>query len=229
MKEAATNTPQKLWRTEKSNHPIGGTIGHASDEGPSLAWRAAFKAQLTPDMMDDVTAYAARRASWIENQTGIRDPLKVGELVQDALGDTFAQVVAWDPDRCPLALHLKSVIRSRISNELERAEERHRVDIDDAPEDEVSDAMAATATPSSSSDVDTLADDFASQLRALAHCDEAVLRLIELYVEGITERHLVCRLGKMSKSTYHNAHRRLKRYAQSLPHHLVTAAVEAMA
>ena len=228
MKEAMIDTPQQLWRTETTNQPIG-SIDRASAEGPSRAWRAAFKAQLTADMMDDVTAYAAKRTSWIENQTGIRDPQLASELVQDALGDTFAQLVTWDPDRCPLALHLKSVIRSRIAHELERAEERPCVDLDAAAEDEVSEAMVANAAPRCGSDLDALADEFVARLRVLAHDDEPVLRLIDLYVEGITERSQVCWRGKMSKATYHNAHRRLKRHAASLPNTLIQAAAEALA
>ena len=126
MKE--TNmTPQQLWRTG-----VGTTKQEQSavSEGPSPAWRAQFKAQATQDMMDDVYGYVARRATWIEHQQGRRTPGLIREMIQDALGDTFAGIVAWDPSRCSLALHLKSVIRSRLSHELERAEQFAHVGVD---------------------------------------------------------------------------------------------------
>ena len=37
-------------------------------------WRAQFKAQATNEMMEDVCAYVAKRATWIEHQQGRRTP-----------------------------------------------------------------------------------------------------------------------------------------------------------
>ena len=116
----------------------------ASDENARV-WRSAFDAQLTTEMMDDVVAYAARRASWIETATGVRDPQLIDELVQNALGDTFAQTVVWDPVRCDLALHLKGVIRSRCSHELDRAATFVHSPIETEDENVVADAMSANA------------------------------------------------------------------------------------
>lgn len=218
------NTPRESWRTEETSTPISNTTNE-----PSRAWRAAFTAQCTADMMDDVTAYAAKHASWIENRTGRRDPDLVEELVQDALADTFARVVAWEPNRCPLALHLKTVIRYRVIHELERDENFHHVAIENAAEDEVSAAMAATAAPTTGAHLDRFADDFDRRLRKLAAGDEGVLTLLELYREGITEKRDVCRVAKMKAAEYHNAHRRLKRLVEKLPENLRTAAIEEMA
>ena len=218
--KAETNSFQQLGRTETKAADGGGV-------GPTVAWRAAFKAQLTSDMMDDVTAYAAKRASWIEYQTGIRDPLLLEEMVQNAIGDTFAQVVTWEPARCPLALHLKSVIRSRCAHDLDRGDEYERTAIDTTNEAEVSDAIAIRAT--GGAQIDRYVDEFTARIRVLAADDEPVLRLLELYLEGVTERRDICRSGPMSKSTYHNAFRRLSRLVEDLPQTLVAAARAAMA
>ncbi|HEY5934494.1 MAG TPA: hypothetical protein VIU61_07665 [Kofleriaceae bacterium] len=221
------NTPPESWRTEEE--PSTRSISTTPTIEATRAWRAAFTAQCTADMMDDVTAYAAKHASWIEQRTRRRDPDLVEELVQDALADTFAGVVTWEPKRCPLALHLKTVIRSRVTHELERAETFEHHALENAAENEVSSAMAATAAPTSGPELDRYADDFDRRLRKLAAGDEGVITLIELYREGVTEKRDVCRVAKMKGAEYHNAHRRLKRLVEKLPQNLRTAAIEEMA
>lgn len=221
-------TFQALGRTadETDSNTSNGTSTAAA---PSRAWRAAFHAQCTRDMMDDVTAYIAKYASWIDHRTGRHDPDRVEDLLHDAITDTFAGVVAWEPGRCPLALHLKSVIRSRLTHELERVDHFEHVDIEDVAEPDVSDVMAANAAPSSGPELDRYADEFDRRLRKLATGDEAVLTLMELYREGITEKRDVCRIAKMKGADYHNAHRRLKRLVEKLPENLRTAAITEMA
>ena len=216
---------------------VGAQPDAANDEQPDVllpeeaarAWRNAFEAQLTPDMMDEVTAYAARRASWIETATGIRDPQLTEELVQNALGDTFARTVVWDPTRCELAMHLKGVIRSRCSHELERANVFVHVSIETEDENVVTDAMSANAVANGNVSSEPTVQEFNARLRFLAADDPPVLRLLDLYEEGISERRDVYRLGPMSPAAYHNAFRRLMRLVDSLPFHLVTATKLAMA
>lgn len=222
------NTPREPGRTEEETNGLSINNTSTTMEA-SRPWRAAFNAQCTADMMDDVTAYAAKHANWIETRTRRRDPGLVEELVQDALVDTFAGVVTWEPARCSLALHLKSVIRSRVSHELDHAESYPHDDIDDASEHDVSDAMSARALPSAGNDLDRYADEFETRLRELAKDDDAVHRLIDSYRDGITERRAICRVTRLTASAYHNAHRRLKRLVENLPENLRTAAIEAMA
>lgn len=223
MKEE-TNTLQTLQRTENDDLSTS-----RSNEHKARLWRAAFNAQCTPDMMDDVTSYAVKHASWIENRTGRRDPDRVEDLVHDAITDTLAGTVAWEPSRCSLALHLKSVIRSRVTHELERAEQFEHVDVGAVHEEDVSNAMAATARSTTGGELDRYADDFERRLRELAAGDEGALALIELYRQGATEKREVCMLGKMKAADYHNAHRRLKRLVEKLPENLRTAAIAEMA
>lgn len=146
MKE--TNiTPQQLWRTEIADQQSDREAHPSTEEWPPPTWRAQFKAQANDDMMDDVYGYVAKRATWIEHQQGRRAPGLVREMIRDALGDTFAGIVKWDPSRCSLALHLKTVVCSRLSHEFDRAEQFTHLNVADAPEGEVNDALAADKKP----------------------------------------------------------------------------------
>lgn len=223
MKEP-TNTLQQLERN--SNTP---TTGSATDAGPSLEWIAAFKAQATQDMMDDVASYVAKRATWIRAQQGAAADQVITAMVADALGDTFTGVVAWDPLRCPLALHLKTVIRSRLSHELERAEDYPQLDVEDAPEHEVNEALVKAGKASPTKKLGRYVKEFTDRLRAAAEDDPTVLKLIELHLQDITERRQICHMLGMKPGDYHNAFRRLKRLAEKLPEELRTAAVEDLA
>lgn len=187
---------------------------------------AAFRAHMTKEVMDNVTAYASSRAALVENATGMHDPQRVEDLIQGAIVDTLAGVVTWDPKRIPLAVHMRQVIRSRTSHELERAEDRRFVALGHLSEAELSEGMEAIAGTEEAASEQGLAAtlaEFRARLRALAEGDEAVLTLIDCYCEGKTERRDVCRTNRMTSSTYHNARRRLLRLVEKLPHNLILA------
>ncbi len=199
------------------------------DLGPANdSWRAKYKAQCTPDMFDDVVAYVAHRASWVEHQTGRRTPGFIGEMVQDALGDTWAGVVTWDPSACSLAFHLKTVIRSRLSHELERAEAYNHISTEELSEEALHEALEAQQAPSASPELVEYADEFSHRLVEAAGDDHEVLKLIELFRDGVTERRECCRLGKMTATAYHNARRRLLRLVANLPATLRRAAIDSL-
>jgi hypothetical protein len=220
------DTRQELARTADETQSNTNS-DNTNELGPkSPRWRATFNAQLTKAVMDDVVAYVAKRASWIEHQAGRRAPGLIREMVQDAIGDTFTGVVTWDPKRCSLAFHLKTVIRSRLAHELERAEAYNHVSTDVLSEEALSEAMAAVAPPASKPELVEYVDELAVQLRAEAGDDRHVLALIDCYCDGITERRDVCRATRMTARAYHNAHRRLKRLVENLPEPLRRAALE---
>jgi hypothetical protein len=195
---------------------------------PPPEWRALFRAQATPEMIDDVVAYTASHASCVAYLNGRRTPATVFEMVQDSLGDTFAGVVTWHPDRCSLGMHLKSVIRSRLSHEFERAEHLKHVSLPDVGDRRATEAIAIDAAPSATGRKNRFAEEFTERLRALADGDEPVLQLIECYCDGITERRKVCRATGMTTTTFHNADRRLQRLVTNLPEELRMAALGAM-
>ena len=83
---------------------------------PDVAWIAAFEAEATALTLLQVRRFALRRGLGVP-RAGLSDAMYADELVQDALSDTIAGVVRWDPSRCRLASHLIGVIRSRSRNE----------------------------------------------------------------------------------------------------------------
>jgi hypothetical protein len=224
MKEPTFTPPATGANSETQN-----ATNNSGDDGPSLEWIAAFKAQATQEMMDDVVGYIAKRATWLQQQERSAKDV-INDMVIEALGDTFAGVVAWDPVRCPLALHLKSVIRSRFSHELERIEDFEHVELDDAPEDLVHEAMATAGKTAlaPTKKLSVYVKQFVDRLRELADDDLPVLKLIDLSLQDITERRHICHMTGMSPSAYHNAFRRLQRLADKIPMNLRTAALDSL-
>jgi hypothetical protein len=224
MKEP-TFTPAATGANSEATNTTG-----QRDDGPSLEWIAAFKAQATEEMMDDIVAYVVKRASWIHHQKGDNAKGFVREMVVDVLGDTFARTVVWEPTRCPLALHIKSVIRSRLAHELERREDFEHVEVGVMREEVVHDAMVKSDKPSlaPTKRLSVYVKQFVDQLRELAADDVPVTKLIDLHLQDITERRHVCHMTGMSPSAYHNAFRRLQRLADKIPATLRDAAIDSL-
>ena len=196
---------------------------------PSPEWRAQFTAQATREMTDAVTAYAASCGrSLAAYKNGRRNPSTVEEMVLDAAGDTFRGIVKWNPARCTLEMHLKSVIRSRVAHEYDREDDIKHYTLGHLSDRRLSGAIAIDAPPSSTGRVNRSAEAFTTRLRDLAGGDEPVLQLIDCYREGITERRKVCAATGMTKGTFHNADRRLKRLVKNLPEDMCTDALASL-
>jgi hypothetical protein len=187
------------------------------------SWRQAFEEQSSAERIARVHAYAESRARMIEGATQCRDPLLARELVLDALADTFAGVVTWDPQKAPLAAHLCRVIGGRSSHDLARARAYNLVSLDDtmspsseAVEEETSNAMAAINDGSEPAHSEPAGTTLA-ELRRLAARDADVLLLLEALDGGAIERTEVLQITGMEPVDYHNARRRLMRLARRLP------------
>src|SRR5262245_28626769 len=63
------------------------------------AIEAAFRAQATEELTRRALRYARQRAALVRRAGRRIDSLYARELVQDALTDTWAGVLAWDPAR----------------------------------------------------------------------------------------------------------------------------------
>ncbi len=123
-------------------------------------------------------------------------------------------------DEGVLALHLKAVIRSRVSHELARLQQFPRLPFDrisERFEQELSSAMESGASDDDSANLDADVDEAITSLRALAVHDALVQQLLDAYEERATERNQVMHVTGMSAASYHNAHRRMLRLAQRLP------------
>jgi hypothetical protein len=205
------------------------------DSGTAITnpgWCAAFKAQLTKDLLDEVIVYAKRRALWVQRATGTDDPQLAETLLQDALGDTVLGEVTWDPQNAPLVLHLKGIIRGKTSHMMQHAARFPSVWIT-APniqlEQEVSDAIEAERNTNGESDLTTYVNRTITALRNLADGDADVLALLGAFGQGAIERRDVLRVTELTRSTYHNAMKRLLRLVEQLPAELRNSAIAAMA
>lgn len=215
-----TDTLQQLERTREEAIDV-----------TSRAWRAAFAAQLTQALTDDVHAYAVSRAKWVHRHSATVDPRLADELTQDALGDTFLGVVVWNPAKEPLALHLKGVIRGRTARLLEHEARfpgkqltADNVDL----EREVSEALAGERS-NSVEDLTAHVDRTIRELRSLAEGDGDVLALLDAYGQGAIDRRDVMRVTGMTAKKYHNAVRRMLRLVERLPTEVRQAAINALA
>ncbi len=194
-------------------------------------WDAAFTSQLTHDLADKVAAFAKRRARYVERKKGTRDGNLARELYQDALGDTWSGGVHWDPNNSSLELHLKRVITSRTSHELQRLERFPQVSVH-AGSSEVERAISEVLEAereSGSGDLKSHVDDVVEALLLLAGGDDDVVQLLDAYGRGHVDRHSMLRATTLSSTAYHNARRRLLRLVEQLPQHVRDAAIEAMA
>ncbi len=218
--EMTTDTLQELERIDNST------------DVTSLGWCAAFNAQFTKDMTDEVLAYAKTRATWTQLAIGMDDPLLAETLVQDALGDTLLGEVKWDPQNAPLALHLKGVIRGKTSHMMQRAARFPSVRIT-APnlhlEQQVSEAIEAERCVNRTPDLTAYVNRLTTELRDLADGDLEVLALLDAYGQGAVERRDVLRVTDLTRTTYHNAMRRMLRLVEQLPAELRNNAIDAMA
>ena len=188
-------------------------------------WRARFEQQVTPQKLEPVYVYAARRAEMISALGGrVDDP---EELVNAAIADTLAGDIAWDPDRMSLAQHLSRTIRGRTKNEVLRTERfRHdsideSVEIDDEEsypvEAEASLVVYAEAPPGPHRDLVSAASRVLAALRDLAANDALVLTLLDAYEDEVCDRAEIIAERRMSESEYDNARRRLVRLVEQLP------------
>jgi hypothetical protein len=207
-------------------------LGRTSDTKRDGKWEAAFLAQLTHELADKVAAFAKRRAQYIERKTGTRDPNLASELYEDALGDTWAGTVTWEPRKASLELHLKRVIKSRTSHELQRIERFPTVAADRPSiglEREMSCALAVERSRVDPEQTKTRVDDLMEGLALLATGDDEVLQLLDCYDRQILDRRDVMRVTDMTATTYHNARRRVMRLVEKLPQDVRDAAIESMA
>lgn len=208
-------------------------LSRADESVPrDAAWEQAFLAQLTDDLADSVVAFAKKRASWLEGKTKRKDAYQWRELYQDAITDTWTGDVTWDPQKAPLDLHLKRVIRSRTTMMMKHLVRFPRVSAHSARldlEHEMSAALVGERASRSAVDLERHVDDVIAGLHLLAVSDPGVTRILECFSEGLVDRRDILRATGMPAPTYDSARRRLLGFVQHLPHDLREEAIQAMA
>ncbi|MFT3695824.1 MAG: hypothetical protein QM831_21995 [Kofleriaceae bacterium] len=212
------NTPQESGRTKAA--------------GRDERWEAAYLAQLTNALADSVGAFAKKRASWLEGKTKRKDNYLWRELLQDALTDTWLGEVSWDPEKAPLDLHLKQVIRSRTTMTMKHLTKFPRVAAHLprlALEHEMSNALEIQHASSEGADLSRFVDGVVGTLYMFAADDDEVLQILDCFGKGIVERRDILRSINMTATAYHNARRRLLTLVERLPQNLREEAIQAMA
>jgi hypothetical protein len=197
-------------------------------ERTSPTVEAAFRAQATEELTRRALRYARQRAALVRRAGRRVDNLYARELVQDALTDTWAGVLTWDPGKRSLLKHVLDVIQDRSGKDAKwvRRSPHLSLDVHD-------DAAAITAEASHHLAVQGPADPFmiselavlvVTELRRLAAGDRAATALLEAWADGVVGRSDVMRHTGMSRQEYRMARARLTYLVRELPSSLDEAA-----
>lgn len=185
---------------------------------PSESWVTDFERQLTPKLIDGLRNYARPRAFTVAAAGRKVDDYYTRELVQDAIGDTWAGLLRWDPARCSLELHLVRAIQSRA--------DKHRKHARENPHDAIGDDTGSSVAAEEGASLLHADPDHAvqcvysretmSQIRAEAARDKPLVRMLDAYDAGAETKDDVMTFTGMKERTYHNAHMRLRRIVRAL-------------
>jgi hypothetical protein len=198
------------------------------------AWIDAFDAQCTNDTLKELSRYAQSWARLLGRASDSNDPFYADELVQNAVTDTIAGVVRWDPTACDLKSYLTDVIRLRARRDRKRSRRYDHVSLDALDPDDASSLIAPSETSlllSGESEASTGPDGGTSvmtrmmtRLRALAADDSLVQRFLDATEQDATTRREIMRIAGLTLTEYHNTRRRLARIVAQLGANRTTSA-----
>jgi hypothetical protein len=188
---------------------------------PPEDWIDRLAGEYTLAMRRRLERYTARQILGINSAGYPVDDYVAEELVQDAMNDTMAGVVHWDPAVKPsLEQHLQDVLAVRTKRVRIRAKKYPRASIDGWSRsgaattlEEVEEALQEQ-TPGAATKA--YAAEVMAELREVAREDRFVLRLLNAFAQGAVTRGDVMHVTGFSGVEYHNAHRRLDRYVDEL-------------
>lgn len=168
--------------------------------------------------------FARQRAALIRRVGGRIDSLYAGDLVQDALADTWMGTVAWDPRRCSLLEHVRSLVRTRSWRDLcgavARPHESHDAG-DSFAGLKLHEAQRHATTGNLSPIVLAgLTVRVARDLRDAAKGDPAATAILAAWIDGYVERDEVIAHTGLSIKDYKAARARLTYLVQDLPQSL---------
>ena len=206
---------------------------------PSEEWREKAEEQATPKMFERLHRAARTRLRTFAGPKGHVSRADVDDVVSRVITDTLDGKLTWNPDKESLEQHLLDAVRFRVRDEWLRDQPHLHAPID---EDDTAESIAERAaagavvpaqldTPVTSereARIKSVHDEVIAWLQPRVTDKPEVLRLLELYMQGITDRDEVIREGGMDETTYHNARRRLGRLVQDMPAKLRAAALAAL-
>ena len=193
---------------------------------PSPEVLARMRRELTPDLFRRLQGWAEHACARLLAMEGRDDPGYPKAMVLDAIGDTYAGIRTWDPERVPFSYFLMRVMNSRLSHEMTRARVRRHIPFHasgDASDDTgMITAMSLQRDDERSRPEGQLARLEArarvlSSLRALAADDADVLLLLEGYAADDIRRDEVMARQAWTRGRHTNVRRRLATLVGHLP------------
>lgn len=203
---------------------------------PSEEWREEFEKQATTKLIDRMYRAARSRLRLFAGPTGHVDSADVEDIVMGVLGDTLKGKLFWNPEKESLENCLLDAIKFRVRNRWEKEQRRKHdpIEEDDDARSVAEQAAAGATVPAAPAAgvrqlrIKAVYDDVIAALRPRCVGQPRVLELLELYMDGVTERDDVLRESGMSEREYKNARERLGRLVQDLPAKLRDAALAAL-
>lgn len=176
--------------------------------------RTLVRTHCDSGLLARVRHYARKIAAAVSEAGGFGGDAYAEDLLQDALADTLAGVLRWDPEVATLESHLMSRIRSRGRDTRRRAVAYPHVSID-APADEESDAPSPVEEAEAAWAVLedqgqwSRSEEHLQHLFSLAAEDEEVWAVLTVLRTGNLGREDILRITGLSARAYRNARHRL--------------------
>jgi hypothetical protein len=184
------------------------------------AWLEAYEDQFTPEVVDRVRRYAAKRAKLVGDAGGIVGELYERELVQNALADTYTGALKWDPAAESLESHLMDAVQWRARDDWRSATSFLHVSLDAAASPAERERLLAPLEEAKADGEHPLYEErwakrAAREVRRLARTDPMVRTILRAFAKGATKRADMLVMTKMSADEYHLARRRMARAARA--------------
>jgi len=204
------------------------TFGHAEGNGrapfvPSEEWIEAFEAQATEELYQRVKRYARVRARLVAYAGRPIDELYINDLVQDAIGDTFDGVLAWDPERVTLERHLQCAIHSRTRHDYVHALRFRQERIDTGSRKTL--AEVETTLARARGEPEDASDRVLAELHQLAVRDPDVIEMLRLFGAQVIKKDDIVRATGWNTKRYQATRKRMLRLVQQLPNDVREAAM----
>jgi len=187
------------------------------------AWHDAFAAQCTDQLYDVGRRFAARRAAVVARCGGVVDDYYVRELVANAISDTAAGALHWDPAVQSLEAHILDAISRRANHDCSRALRYRHEAVDffdpDAPRAlvEETEAKLADAVPGLWYRPELGPVERVTRLRELAGQEDAHVPLVlDAFEAGAITKADVLHFTGLSDKEYRAARKRLMRLVAKL-------------
>jgi len=204
------------------------TFGQAEGDGrapfiPSEEWIEAFEAQATEDLYLRIKRYARARARLVAHAGRPIDEQYTNDLVQDAIGDTFDGVLAWDPERVTLERHLQCAIHSRTRHDYVHAIRFRQERIDLGAKKTL--AEVETTLARARGEPEDAGARVLAALHQLAARDPDVIEMLRLFGEQVIKKEDIVRETGWNTKRYQATRKRMLRLVQQLPNDVREAAM----